>query len=227
MYQDMDNIHMYGPSIYSKEVHSNRFWEDTFKVYEPFRYKVKPESSEEALAESLSLNRNIKVGKKCILFKSWLEKGIYCIGHLIDEEGRFYKYNEFTTTTTKNYYIQVNYLEYFGCVQAIKTYIKSLKIITESNEMAINPISLAKIYNQVKGTKCYSDILIENGKSPNCCSKWEIKLREGIDWKACFKKENIRSKTEIVPDQIITQDSSNQYCVKRNGHCTRCFVQFL
>ena len=99
MYQDMDNIHMYGPSIYNKEVHSNRFWEDTFKVYEPFRYKVKPESSEEALAESLSLNRNIKVGKKCILFKSWLEKGIYCIGHVIDEEGRFYKYNEFTTTT--------------------------------------------------------------------------------------------------------------------------------
>ena len=36
MYQDMDNIHMYGPSIYSKEVHSNRFWEDTFKVYELF-----------------------------------------------------------------------------------------------------------------------------------------------------------------------------------------------
>ena len=95
--------------------------------------------------------------------------------------------------------------------------------------MAINPRSLAKIYNQVKGTRCYSDILIENGKSPNCCSKWEIKLREGIDWKACFKKEkeNIRSKTEIVPDQIITQDFSNQYCVKRNGHCTRCFVQFL
>ena len=96
MYQDIDNMNMYGPSIYSKEVHSNRFWEDTFKIYELFRYKVKPEPSEEALAEPLFLNRNIKVGKKCILFKSWLEKGVYCIGHLIDEEGRFYKYNEFT-----------------------------------------------------------------------------------------------------------------------------------
>ena len=64
MYQDMDNIHMYGPSIYSKDDHSNRFWEDTFKVYELFRYKVKPESSEEALAEPFFLNRNIKVGKK-------------------------------------------------------------------------------------------------------------------------------------------------------------------
>ena len=84
----------------------------------------------------------------------------------------------------QKYNVQVNYLEYFGCVQAIKTYLKSLKIITESNEMVINPRSLKKIYNQVKGTKCYYDILIENGKSPNCCSKWEIKLGEGIDWKA-------------------------------------------
>ena len=65
-----------------------------------YRYKVKPESSEEALAEPLFLNRNIKVGKKCILFKSWLDKGIYCIGHVIDEEGRVYKYNEFTKNTT-------------------------------------------------------------------------------------------------------------------------------
>ena len=31
MYQDMDNIDMYGPSIYSKEVHSNLFREDTLK----------------------------------------------------------------------------------------------------------------------------------------------------------------------------------------------------
>ena len=36
MYQDLDNIDMYGPSIYNKEIHSNRFWEDTIKVYELF-----------------------------------------------------------------------------------------------------------------------------------------------------------------------------------------------
>ena len=48
MYQNMANIDMYGPNIYSKEVHINRFWEDTFKVYELFPYKVKPESSEGA-----------------------------------------------------------------------------------------------------------------------------------------------------------------------------------
>ena len=40
-------------------------------------------------------------------------------------------------------------------------------------------------------------------------------------------KENTRSKTEMVPVQIITQDFSKQYCAKRNGHCIRCSVQFL
>ena len=89
---------------------------------------------------------------------------------MIDEEGRFYKYNELKKIKKLK--------EYFGCVQAIKTYLKSLKITTESNEMVINPRSLAKIYSQVKGTKRYYDILNENGKSPNCCSKWEIKLGE-------------------------------------------------
>ena len=40
-------------------------------------------------------------------------------------------------------------------------------------------------------------------------------------------KEITRSKIEMVPVQIITQEFSNQYCAKRNGHCTRCSVQFL
>ena len=85
------------------------------------------------------------MAKKIIHFKSWLEKGVYCIGHAIDEEERFYKYNEFT----KKYNIQVNYLQCFGCVQAIKTYLQKLKITIESNKKVINPRSLAKIYTQV------------------------------------------------------------------------------
>ena len=48
------------------------------------------------------------------------------------------------------------------------------------------PRSLAKIYAQVKGSKSYYDISIENGKGPNCCNKWEIKSGGEIDWKACF-----------------------------------------
>ena len=77
----------------------------------------------------------------------------FYIGHVINEEGRFYKCGEFT----KKYNIHVNYLEYFGCVQAVKTYLKNLKITIKSNRITR---SLAKIYTQVKGTKFYYDILL-------------------------------------------------------------------
>ena len=40
----------------------------------------------------------------------------------------------------------------------------------------------------MKGTKSYYDIIIEIGKSPNRCNKWEIKLGGEIDWKACFTR---------------------------------------
>ena len=101
VYQNMDDIDMYGPNIYSKVYHSNRFWKNTFKVYELFRYeaKRKKETPQKILAELHFLNKNIKTGRKNILFKSWIQKGIFCIGHMIDEEGLFYKYSDFTTTT--------------------------------------------------------------------------------------------------------------------------------
>ena len=103
VYQNMDDINMYGPSIYSKEkkgkkknekkkphLNCNIFWEDTFKVCELSEYKIKPESSMKALAEPLFLNRRIKIARNCKLFKSWLEKGAYCIGHVREEEGLYY-----------------------------------------------------------------------------------------------------------------------------------------
>ena len=85
------------------------------------------------------------------------------------------------TNSQKNTIFKLTIWNTLDVYRQIKTCLKSLKIITESNEMVINLRSLAKIYNEVKGTKCYYDILIENGKSPNCCSKWVIKLGEGID----------------------------------------------
>ena len=83
-----------------------------------------------------------------------------------------------------------------------KTYLKSLKITIDANQIVTTPRSLAKIYAQVKGTKSYYDIIIENGKSPNRCNKWEIKLGGEIDWKACFTrtKKIQKNKTKMVSD---------------------------
>ena len=54
--------------LLSKVDQSNRFWKDTFKGYELFKYTVKQETTEETLAGPLVLNENIKTERKCILF---------------------------------------------------------------------------------------------------------------------------------------------------------------
>jgi hypothetical protein len=231
MYQNVDKMDMYGPSVYSKNVHNNTFWKDVFKVYELFRYKIRPDSVEEALAEHLFFNDNIKIEKKYVFFQSWFDRGIYRIGHILDERGQFYKYNEFI----KKYDIQVNFLRYLGC----ETYLNSLKITIDTNETLMSPKSIVKIYAQVKGTKSYYNILIENGKSPNCCSKWETKLEEKIDWKACFSKiKNIKEvklkwfqirllhrilATNVVLKEMgVTQDVLCNFCNQQRDNIQHC-----
>ena len=52
-------------------------------------------------------------------------------------------------------------------------------------------------------------------RKKNCCNYWETKLGGEIDWNACFTKtENTSNETKMVSDQVIAQDSSDQYCVK-------------
>jgi hypothetical protein len=184
IYQNVEDIHLYGPSIYSTKKHSNLFWKDVFRVYEQFRYKIKPQSSAEVLSEPLFFNNNLKINNNYIYYKNWMQKSVNCIGNLIDDRGHFYTYQEFT----RKYDIQVNPLTYLGCMQTVKKYLKSLNITIENNEMLTSPKSLACIHAQVKGTKSYYNKLTENEKAPNCCSKWETKLGEQIDWNSCFYK---------------------------------------
>lgn len=77
------------------------------------------------------------------------------------KKGCFYKYNNLTKThtdtqkqankhTKKTHNIQVSFLEYLGCMQAIKTYLKSLKTTIDENILAKTPGSSAKIYAQVE-----------------------------------------------------------------------------
>ena len=59
---------------------------------------------------------------------------------MIDEEGLYYNDNDFTIKKIKkNHDIQVSFLKYFGCVQAIKSYLKSLQITLDVNQIVPSP----------------------------------------------------------------------------------------
>ena len=48
--------------------------------------------------------------------------------------------------------------------------------------------SFGIISSSQKGAKIYYNILTQEDKQPNCCSKWETLFKDTIDWKKCFGK---------------------------------------
>ena len=178
---DLDKL---GPSLYKHHTHTNEFWKDFFCIYERIRYKIKPQTAEELLAEPLFLNDEILVENKPIYYQTWVRKEIYSIGHLVHETGEIYTYEQFT----QQYNVRTNALTYLGCIQAVKKYIKTFDITIENNDKLLKPISLSSICKPAKGTKVLYDILTSDEKFPNACEKWEKTIAGEINWRACFEK---------------------------------------
>ena len=228
LYPDVDRLHKFGPSIYSKTNHINKFWEDTFTVYEELRYKVKLETSEDLLAEPLFYNRNIHIERKDIFYREWFTKDVYKIGHLIDDAGKFYSHQQFST----KYNITVNILTYFGCIRAIKKFASMLNITIHDNNSASLPRAFSIIYSSQKGTRLYYNLLTQDEKVPNCCSKWETTFKEVINWKKCFNKvrkiQEIKLRwfqIRILHRILATNTILKEMKVTQSNKCNLCKVE--
>ena len=85
----MLRIFIYMVQVYTVPKNTNLFWKDVFKVYEQFRYKIKPQLSAEVLSEPLFFNNNLKLNNNYIYYKYWMQKGVNFICNLIDDGGHF------------------------------------------------------------------------------------------------------------------------------------------
>ena len=106
-------------------------------------------------------------------------------------------------------------LHIIGCVQAVKSYIRKTGLTVEKNKSTDLTKTLKIIYGAQKGARLYYEVLIQTDSKPNCCDKWEYKLHLDINWNIAFKKiqKNSRNKTQMVPNQIGTQDISYKCCI--------------
>ena len=225
VYPDINKTQILGPGLYGNSNHANKFWEDVFKIYDQFWYKSKPSTAEELLAEPIFHNRNVQIGNKIIFHRDWINKGVYKIGHLIDDTGEFYSYQRFSA----KYGIRINPLSYLGCVHAVKQFAKKLGIIIDNNKSDSVPKPLRIIASNQKGTRVYYDILTQGDKRPNCCSKWEALFNEEIDWKKCFSKTRkiqevklrwfqIRILHRILATNVVLKEMG----VVESNKCTQC-----
>jgi hypothetical protein len=207
--------------------HVNLFWRDVFKAYEAFGRKIVIKNLDDIVIEPLFCNTNIQVGNKTILYHAWIEKNVFKIGDLLTENGSFLTFAQFAN----KYEIATNFLQYSGCVNAVKRYVQGRGVhIGEGWEI---PDRLNKVLNIIvsipKGAKILYDILTDNEVKPNCCKNWDERIQRNLEWNIIFRKIQsikevklkwlqIRIVHRILGTNIITSNMG----IQNSDTCTFC-----
>ena len=118
--------------------------------------------------------------------KLFIEKGVYNIGHFLEEDGSFRNYPAFK----KKYGINTNFLTYTGYVNAIKRYISGVGVLVAGSQLYKfeNSKVLRLILSVFKGARTFYDILCHDKHHPNCCKNWKSTLEIKVSSKPIFKK---------------------------------------
>ena len=203
----------------------NDFWTDVFSSYKSFGEKIKCKKQEEMNAEPIFYNENIRIGDKPIFYRSWFEKGIRNVHHLMSDNGSFFQYDQFK----RKFDINTDFITYTGCIRAIKKYIGSLGIDVDCNMSVELPKAISILYSAQKGAKMYYGILTNEEIQPKCCLKWNDKLNKDINWKTTFKKVHriceVKMKwfqVRIVHRIIATNVVLSSMGVRNDDKCSFC-----
>ena len=116
LYPFLDRLECYGPCFLSLNAKGNSFWTDTFKAYNIFFSRIKPNSTIEVLSEPVFYNENIKIGNKVIKHTKWIENGVYCIANFLRDNGQFFTIAEFNA----RFGLTVDFLTFSGCICSMK-----------------------------------------------------------------------------------------------------------
>jgi hypothetical protein len=183
----VDFINLYGPRVLLKnQKTTNPFWIDVFNSYLDFYNKVETNSTKLVLLEPLFCNDKFKIDNSVIEFETWAEAGIFAVKDLVQENGKFYSYDDFQA----KFDVKIPFLQYYGCISSVQTYLRKIGMTLESNDC--NNLTYNKAYNILitaqKGTKSFYNTLIGEPSIPNSCKHWEEITNAEIDWVKIFSE---------------------------------------
>ena len=164
----------------------NSFWQDVFKAWIYFSQHTQPNKIwNEFLIQPLWYNDNIKVGGKSVFYKNWFEKGVSHILDLIDNNGQFLSFEEFTN----RFGINSNFLSYQGIIQSLKKLKDSCADKRTTNlQRPIIPVLINILLKDEKGCQSIYKILTTNNTEPTAERKWRAKLNlhNNFKWSTAY-----------------------------------------
>ena len=112
----------------------------------------------------------------------WPFDKVAIVSDLLKDDGTFFTLEEFQ----QKYHVNVQFLQYYGCVNAVKAYIRKqdIQILTKGT----NPRSkLNQMYwHSPKGCKIFYEKLLSETEVSNACKNWEKLLKKEINWTQIF-----------------------------------------
>jgi hypothetical protein len=179
-----EKLQYLGSALPSHTNKINAFWKDVFKAYFELGQHTKIENSKQFLAEPIFFNNNIRVDRQSVINDYLLDRGIKQIKDFVHPDGQFLSCDEFKTKHNVN----IIFLTYVGYINAIKVYQKHLNIVIDNDISLLDTALHLILMSTEKGARKYYDMLLNDLKRPNCCSKWEEKLEITVNWKNVFQR---------------------------------------
>jgi hypothetical protein len=173
----ISQIFKFGTDFIKSKLHEdiNPFWKDVLYSYFTLSVNLKPENSKQCFSVHIWKNPGIKVGNSSVYLQRWISRGILFLGDLLNQDGEFYSYDEFTTT----YNIRSNFLEYRGIVNALKKYLEVNNILhlpQKFNYIIHIPHSLILLNKDKKGCRSIYKAMQNINQYPNSLQKWKDNL---------------------------------------------------
>ena len=218
----------------------NKFWKDVLLSLIKINKKM-AFTEADILKSPLYYNDHIKIDGSYIFFESWFNKGIKYINDLIDENGEFYRQDNFTRKTG----VKTNFLQYNGLIKSIKEYLKHIKIEIPHKES--NPFIPTNIYPLLKhcnGSKVMYEILNKTNESQTGQVTWNkiynitkdewkviyifpfrVTKYPALQWFQICINHNILVTNKLLQQMKIKNDALCTFCQTSNESIVHLFWQ--
>ena len=205
----------------------NKFWKDVFHAYVNFASHVTLKETQDILAEPIFGNDKFKIDNKTFCCRNWTDKNIFLVRDIVDDNGCFLSYTHFK----EKYNINVNYLQYMGCIRSIKSYLAANNIQLNNRKSSEQTKALQIISSVNKGSRIYYNTLMESLFVYNINSfiKWEEKLNIAVNWETTLKQLRKIKEVKLKWFQIrlcynilVTNSILKKMGIRNSDMCTFC-----
>ena len=163
---------------------TNNFWKEVIQNLAEFQNILNNHTNlKDILRKPIWENTEIKIGRKCIKYDNWVQKGILTIQDLLDEHGEVYTYETFC----QKYNINTPFTFFYGLKTFILEKWPEIKDNCSQKELSpFRPLFIEHLCKDTRGSRALYDIFITKLYSkPKYENKWEgsLEFENGDDWK--------------------------------------------